>query len=67
MAKEQLSLMKETLDLLQNRNESLPSISKNTGIPFFWLRKFKYGEIDDPSVNRVQKLWEYLSERKLRV
>jgi hypothetical protein len=61
----QQSLMTETLRLLKSRSETLPQIQEATGIPFYWLRKFIGGEIHDPSVNRVQKLYEYLSKRKL--
>lgn len=65
-ASETQSLMTETLRLLKNRGKkTLPEIHDETGIPFYWLRKFIGGEIDDPSVNRVQILYEYLSGRKL--
>lgn len=61
------SLMAETLRLLKNRPKdlTLPDIEKATQIPFYWLRKFTSGEIKDPSVNRVQRLYEYLSGNKL--
>ncbi len=62
---EQGSLMSETHRLLKARSQTLPEISSGTGIPFYWLRKFISGEIDNPSVNRIQKLWEYLSGKKL--
>lgn len=65
MSNETLSLMTATLKLLKERDKSLPEISEATGIKFYWLRKFHYGEIADPSVNRVQKLYEYLSGRRL--
>jgi hypothetical protein len=61
------TLMIETMRLLKERNVNLPTIAHTTGITFYWLRKFIYGEINDPSVNRVQKLYEYLTDRKLSV
>lgn len=64
---EALSLMKKTRELLKERNEALPTISVATGIPFYWLRKFLYGEIDNPGVNRIQALYEYLADRELQV
>lgn len=57
--------MQETLRLLKERTNTLDCIHKETGLPFYWLRKFAYGEIKDPSVNRVEKLYEYLSGRRL--
>lgn len=59
------TLMNETLRLLRERSESLPEIHSATGLPFYWLRKFAGNEIRDPSVNRVQALYEYLSGREL--
>ncbi len=59
------TLMRETLRLLKARRETLVNISTETGIPFYWLRKFLGGEVDNPSVNRVQRLYEYLSGRTL--
>lgn len=59
--------MRETRTMLKNRAQSLPDISKESGIPFYWLRKFLWNEIRDPGVNRVQLLWEYLAKRKLDV
>lgn len=61
------TLMSRTITLLRERNETLPHITEKTGIPFYWLRKFAGGEIDDPGVNRIQKLYEYLAGRKLEV
>lgn len=66
-ATEAESLMLETLKLLRERHETLPEIQSATGIPFYWLRKFLGHEFKDPSVNRVQKLYEYLAGRKLAV
>jgi hypothetical protein len=57
------SLMVETTKLLKNAN--LVKVSYETGIPFYWLRKFKEGVYTNPSVNRVQCLFEHLSNTKL--
>lgn len=59
------SLMTKTLDLLKERSQTLPVIAVETGINFYWLRKFIGGEIRDPGVNRIQALYEYLSGTKL--
>lgn len=60
------TLMEATIELLLKHKRFLV-VSEETGISFFWLRKFAYGEIDNPSVNTVQKLYEYLSGKCLRV
>ncbi len=49
---------------LRNRPKflSLKKISDDTGIPYEWLKKFiRVGSIEDPSVNTVQTLLEYLN------
>lgn len=57
------TLLEKTLMLMKRsqRQKTLPEISKDTGLPFYWLRKFASGDISDPSVNKVQILYEYLS------
>ena len=35
------------------------------GLPFYWVRNFRRGTTPDPGVNRVQKLYEKLSGKKL--
>jgi hypothetical protein len=62
---DQGTLMKRTLQLLKKDKRTLLDIFAETGIPFYWLRKFAAGEFKAPSVNRVQALYEKLSERKL--
>lgn len=59
------SLLDRTQELLKDTKKTLPSIYRDTGINFYWLRKFKSGKIKDPSVNTVQKLYEYLSGKNL--
>jgi hypothetical protein len=57
------SLMVETIKLVKKAD--LIKISYETGIPFYWLRKFKEGVYQNPSCNRVQYLYEHLSNSKL--
>ena len=61
------SLHSKTLDLLKLSGVPLPEIYKRTGLPYYWLKKFSSGEIRDPSVNRVQRLYEFLAGRDLEV
>jgi len=62
---EEGSLLRVTRDLFARRTESIPYIAVKAGVPFYWLMKFADGTTKDPSVNRVQRLYEYLSGHKL--
>lgn len=57
------SLMRRTSDLL--REKDLLKVYAETNISFYWLRKFASGSFRNPSVNRVQYLYEHLSGTKL--
>ncbi len=59
------TLITKTMELVNEYEGSLPELYKATDISFYWLRKFKAGEFANPSVNRVQWLYEYLSGKKL--
>lgn len=61
------SLHRRTLELLKASKKSLPVIYKESDLPYWWLKKFSSGEIANPSVNRVQELYEYLTSTKLSV
>jgi len=61
-------LRDKTLELLQNRNVTLTllDISVATKISLHWIHKFSTNKIADPSVNRIQTLYEYLSKKELK-
>ena len=59
------SLMAKTQTLLKGKD--LLAIYNATGLSFYWLRKFASGEIRNPSVNRVQYLYEHLAGKELKV
>lgn len=61
------SLMARTLELLDADDRSVLEIHHATGISFYWLRKFKARTFVDPSVNKVQFLYEHLTNAKLAV
>jgi hypothetical protein len=65
--KEPLSLMSKTLELLHADSRGLAVISVTADVPYHWLEQFRRGIIKNPSVNRVQALYEFLSGRKLEV
>lgn len=57
------SLMTKTIELLRERD--LFEIYAETKISFYWLRKFVVGTYKNPSVNRVQYLYEHLTGKPL--
>lgn len=61
------TLLRRTYELLDAAEITLPELYAQTGVPFYWLRKFRNREVKYPSVNRVQRLYEHLSGRKLKV
>jgi hypothetical protein len=61
------TLHRRTLELLNSSTHTLIQIHDLTQLPYHWLRKFKAGEIGNPSVNLVQALYEFLHGEQLRV
>jgi hypothetical protein len=64
------SLMVQTLRLLREHPKSLPDIhadlkAQGSIITFYWLRKFSSGNFKDPSVNRVEELYKYLTGKSV--
>lgn len=59
------SLFNETQKLLKKQTGGVLAVSQKTGVPFYWLRKFAADKIKNPSVNRVQFLYEKLSGAKI--
>jgi len=59
-------LLKKTRDKLKRLNANgYIEVSFHTGIPETWLKRVAHGNIKDPSVNRIQKVFEYLTKKKL--
>lgn len=59
------TLATKTRELVNAEPRGLLSVAQKTGVPFYWLRKFAAGKIPNPSVNRVQYLFEKLTAKKL--
>lgn len=59
------SLLERVKKLVKEEKRGLLAVSVKTGVPVFWLRKFAAGKIPNPSVNRIQHLFEKLSGSKL--
>ena len=65
-----MSLINKTLHLLRNRPRTLTlaQVEKETGISEHWLKRFASEKsISDPSVNTIEKLYNYLSDDELQV
>lgn len=61
-------LIVKTQELLANSDKDLPTIYKDTGIPFYWLKSFMEGRYKkNPAINRVVFLYEYLKGSPLEV
>jgi hypothetical protein len=61
------TLHKKTFDLVKKDDRSLAELSTDTGLPFYWLQRFSQGAFKNPSVNRVQHLYEKLTGKPLKV
>ena len=61
------NLMLKTHELLKIDDRSVADISIATGISFFWLQRFSAHMMKNPSVNRVEYLYEHLSGKKLNL
>jgi hypothetical protein len=65
MANEEGTLLARTRELLQRTEDSYLSIYDATGLNPNWLSLLCAGKIRDPSVNKVQKLYEHLKKNTL--
>ena len=62
------SLHAKTLELLRHDPRPVDQIALIAQpLPRSWISKFRSGGLSDPSVNRVQFLYEILMENKLEV
>ncbi len=61
------TLYNKTLTLLDQCDTPIQEVAEQSGLPYDWLVSVKYRRIQAPSVDRVQKLYEYLAGKKLPV
>lgn len=54
-------LLEQTVRLLHECELSRSDLAKRAQIGFEWLKKFEAGDIQDPSVRRIQRLHDFLS------
>lgn len=62
---EQSTLLQATVKLLEKSEKRPHEIFAETGLPFHWIQSLMKGKTPNPSVNRVQYLYEYLTNQKL--
>lgn len=60
-------LMLKTQRLLKQSKVELTEICLATGIPYHWLTNFLNDVSGNPGVNRVERLYEFLSHNELIV
>lgn len=65
--KKEITLHQKTLHLFDNRpvHVSLEKIHTHTGVPITWLKVLH--RIKNPSVNLIEKLYDYLATKPLKV
>lgn len=56
--------VQETVEMLREQGLNLAQVSRDTGLGYEWLKKMKYGEIDNPTYKRLDRLRTYLKARK---
>lgn len=62
---EPITLTDKMRELVDTSPKTLRQIAKDAGVPFFWLRGVVYDSRRNQSVNRIQKVYENLSGKKL--
>lgn len=58
-----MTLLQRTIDLLERDKGNWPQTAAETGLGREWLSKLSQGAIDDPGVNKIEKLHAYLSAK----
>lgn len=61
------TLLKAALREIKDSKLTVFALHKKTGLPPDWLSQVKRGTIENPSVNRIQFLYERMTGKKLRV
>lgn len=60
------NLLRATLELLDaTSKESWPSYAEQIGCTYTWLVQLDKGNIKEPGINKIERLYELLSGKKL--
>ena len=62
-----MTLFEKTVQLLKETKKTQKQIAEETGLGYWWITTLSQGKVQDASVNKVQRLYEYLSRKKLKV
>lgn len=62
---ERNTLHKATIAAVKADPRTLRLLAQATGVPFYWLKKLSADEIANPSVNRIQYVYEFITKSKL--
>lgn len=61
-------LLKATLELLeQTSRESWPALAQDIGCTYTWLVQLEKGQIKEPGINKVERLYAKLSGKSLKI
>lgn len=61
------TLYEQTLKLLIASELTILDIAERADLPYDWLVSIRYDRVKNPSVNRIQKLYEFLTGKPLNV
>lgn len=61
-------LLNKTLDLLrQTERDSWHDLARTSGATYAWIAQLHAGNIKDPSVNKIELLYNALSGKKIKL
>ena len=66
-ATETCSLHRLTLELLHTADETTFAVAVATGLTYSWIVAFSANKMRNPSANKVQRLYEYLTGKPLKL
>ena len=61
------SLHQLTLELLHTADETTFAVAVATGLTYSWIVAFSANKMRNPSANKVQRLYEYLTGKPLKL
>jgi len=54
------SLLQDTRDLLERHRGRWPAVGVRAGVSYSWISKLARGEISNPTIQRLQRVHDYL-------
>lgn len=54
------SLLQATRDLLERHRGRWPAVGKHADVSYSWISKLARGEITNPTIQRLQRVHDYL-------